>query len=317
VTAASDPTAAVRARIAQIESRFGAPSGGASRASGSDATAFASALSAAQSGLATPAAVTGAEVAAQSLKYLGIPYKWGGTDPATGLDCSALMQRAYKDLGVDLPRVAADQARAGTAVANLAQAKPGDLIAFGDPVDHIGMYLGNNKMIVAPQTGDVVKVQDVPSKITAIRRIVDGAAPVTGTTSGGTAATGPAGAYSELFRSAAAKHGLPASVLQAVAKHESAFNPRAVSPAGAQGLMQLMPSTAKGLGVNPFDPAQAVDGAARILSGNLQRFGSLDKALAAYNAGPGAVQKYGGVPPYAETQGYVRRILDDLRKEGV
>jgi soluble lytic murein transglycosylase-like protein len=304
----SDPTAAVRARIAQIENRFGA-SGGGVRATGSDATAFASALSAAQSGLTTQGVVTGAEVAAQSLKYLGVPYKWGGTDPATGLDCSALVQRAYKDLGVDLPRVAADQARAGTPVANLAQAKPGDLVAFGEPVDHIGIYLGNNKMIVAPQTGDVVKIQDVPSTITAIRRIVDGATPA-----GGSAG---AGAYAELFQSAAAKHGLPASVLQAVAKHESGFNPRAVSPAGAQGLMQLMPGTAKGLGVNPFDPAQAVDGAARILSGNLQKFGSLDKALAAYNAGPGAVQKYGGVPPYAETQGYVRRILDDLRKEGV
>jgi hypothetical protein len=302
----TDPTAAVRARIAQIEGRFGA-TGGGGRAPGSDATAFASALSAAQSGLGTAGKVTGAEVAAQSLKYLGVPYKWGGTDPATGLDCSALVQLAYRDLGVELPRVAADQARAGTPVANLAEAKPGDLVAFGEPVDHIGIYLGNNKMIVAPQTGDVVKVSDVPSKITAIRRIVDGA------TQAG-ASTGP---YSDLFRSAAAKHGLPASVLQAVAKHESGFNPRAVSPAGAQGLMQLMPSTAKGLGVNPFDPAQAVDGAARILSGNLQRFGSLDKALAAYNAGPGAVQKYGGVPPYAETQGYVRRILDDLRKEGV
>jgi soluble lytic murein transglycosylase-like protein len=304
----SDPTAAVRARIAQIENRFGASTGGM-RATGSDATAFASALSAAQSGLSTQGVVTGAEVAAQSLKYLGVPYKWGGTDPATGLDCSALVQRAYKDLGVDLPRVAADQARAGTPVANLAQAKPGDLVAFGDPVDHIGIYLGNNKMIVAPQTGDVVKVQEVPNTITAIRRIVDGATPTSGSTG--------AGAYAELFQSAAAKHGLPASVLQAVARHESGFNPRAVSPAGAQGLMQLMPSTAKGLGVNPFDPAQAVDGAARILSGNLQKFGSLDKALAAYNAGPGAVQKYGGVPPYAETQGYVRRILDDLRKEGV
>jgi hypothetical protein len=239
------------------------------------------------------------------LKYLGIPYKYGGTDPATGLDCSALVQRVYADLGVDLPRVASDQARAGTAVPNLAAALPGDLIAFGEPVDHVGIYLGNNKMIEAPHTGDVVKIVDVPTSFTAIRRVVGGGAAAPGTTP-----------FTGLFQSAAAKYGLPASVLAAVAKHESGFNASAVSAAGAQGLMQLMPSTAKGLGVDPFDPAQAIDGAARILSGNLQRFGSLDKALAAYNAGAGAVQRYGGVPPYAETQGYVQRILDDLQKEG-
>ena len=80
--------------------------------------------------------------------------------------------------------------------------------------------------------------------------------------------------------------------------------------------MQLMPSTAAGLGVDPFDPAQAVDGAARMLSGNLQRFGSIESALAAYNAGPAAVAKYGGVPPYAETQGYVQRVLNDVSEQG-
>jgi len=298
----TDPSAGVRARIAQIEARFGAGAA-QTRVGSASSNGFASALSAAQSDLST-STVSGASVAAQSLKYLGVPYKYGGTDPATGLDCSALVQQVYKDLGVDVPRVASDQARAGTAVPNLAAATPGDLIAFGDPADHIGIYLGNNKMIEAPQTGDVVKIIDVPTNFSAIRRIVGGA---------GTSAAAP---FNDLFQSAASKYGLPASVLKAVAKQESGFNASAVSPAGAQGLMQLMPSTAAGLGVNPFDPAQAVDGAARILSGNLQRFGSLDKALAAYNAGAGAVQRYGGVPPYAETQGYVQRILSDLQKEG-
>src|SRR5204863_7104461 len=124
-------------------------------------------------GSGTSGDTTGDEVVGAASKYLGVPYVWGGTDPNQGLDCSGLVQRAYKDLGVDLPRVAADQARAGTPVASLADARPGDLVAFGDPVDHIGIYAGDGKMVVAPHTGDVVKVQDIaPRTPTAIRRIV-------------------------------------------------------------------------------------------------------------------------------------------------
>ncbi|MCH1435161.1 MAG: lytic transglycosylase domain-containing protein, partial [Acidimicrobiales bacterium] len=111
--------------------------------------------------------------------------------------------------------------------------------------------------------------------------------------------------YADLFRSAGAAHGIQPSVLAAVAKTESAFDPNAVSHAGAQGLMQFMPGTAAEMGVDPYDPASAIDGAARYLSQNLRRFGSLELALAAYNAGPGAVQQHGGIPPFAETQAYV------------
>ena len=100
------------------------------------------------------------------------------------------------------------------------------------------------------------------------------------------------------------------ALLAAMARTESSFQPGAVSPAGAQGLMQLMPGTARGLGVaDPFDPAQAVDGAARLMRDLIDRFGRVDHALAGYNAGPGAVLRYDGVPPYAETQGYVAKIL--------
>ena len=83
-----------------------------------------------------------------------------------------------------------------------------------------------------------------------------------------------------------------------------------MSPAGAQGIAQLMPATARGLGVrDPFDPSQAIPAAARLLGGHLRAFGSVPLALAAYNAGPGAVRRYGGVPPYRETQAYVARVM--------
>ena len=115
--------------------------------------------------------------------------------------------------------------------------------------------------------------------------------------------------YANLFLAAGTKYGVSPKLLAAIAKVESNYNPRAVSKAGAQGLMQIMPATAHGLGVNPFDPAQAVDGAARIMAGNLKKFHSLPLAIAAYNAGAGAVHKYGGIPPYAETQAYVPKVL--------
>jgi peptidoglycan DL-endopeptidase CwlO len=115
--------------------------------------------------------------------------------------------------------------------------------------------------------------------------------------------------YASLFTAAGAKYHIDPALLAAVAKAESGFNPNAVSPAGAIGLMQIMPSTAAGLNVDPRDPAQAVDGAARLLKQNLQKFGSDALAVAAYNAGPGAVSQYGGIPPYAETQNYVKEVL--------
>jgi hypothetical protein len=118
--------------------------------------------------------------------------------------------------------------------------------------------------------------------------------------------------YDNYFQLAGQKYGISAKLLKAVAKQESGFNPNAGSSAGAKGLMQFMPGTAKGLGINPMDPAQAVDGAARLLSSYIKEFGSPEKALAAYNAGPGAVTKYGGIPPFAETQNYVHKIMGSL-----
>jgi len=131
----------------------------------------------------------------------------------------------------------------------------------------------------------------------------------TGTTGGASAL--PAGTpYGSEITTAAQRNGLDPALLAGLIKQESGFNANARSGAGAQGLTQLMPGTAAGLGVtNPLDPAQAIEGGAKYLKQQLDRFGGdVARALAAYNAGPGAVQRFGGVPPYAETQNYVRAV---------
>jgi soluble lytic murein transglycosylase-like protein len=116
--------------------------------------------------------------------------------------------------------------------------------------------------------------------------------------------------YGAEITAAAQRNGLDPALLAGLIKQESGFNPNAGSPAGAQGLTQLMPGTAASLGVgNPLDPAQSIEGGARYLKQQLDAFGGdTARALAAYNAGPGAVQRFGGVPPYAETQNYVRAV---------
>ena len=114
-----------------------------------------------------------------------------------------------------------------------------------------------------------------------------------------------------IFAEAATCYNLPVDLLKAVAKVESNFNPSAVSSAGAMGVMQLMPNTAKGLGVtNPFDAWQNIMGGAKYLRQQLDRFGDLRTALAAYNTGPGNVMKYGGEPSY--TQGYVNKVIANM-----
>ena len=117
--------------------------------------------------------------------------------------------------------------------------------------------------------------------------------------------------FSSIIDGAAERHGVSASLIRALIHTESAFNPRAVSPKGARGLMQLMPQIASYLGVkNSFDPQQNIAGGTRHLALLIKRYGgNLKLALAAYNAGESAVEQYGGIPPYRETQEYVRRVL--------
>jgi cell wall-associated NlpC family hydrolase len=179
----NDGIAAVQGRINEIQARFGAGSG----------AAFGTVLANQLGGLRTassfsfrggaparlPAGSSPAVDVAQ--QYLGVPYVWGGESPS-GFDCSGLVQYVYGQLGVDLPRTAAEQARVGQPVASLDEARPGDLLAFHDPIDHIGIYAGNGLMVVAPKTGEAVKVQNVYDTPTAIRRVLpSGGSPGFGT----------------------------------------------------------------------------------------------------------------------------------------
>ncbi|MGY1760575.1 transglycosylase SLT domain-containing protein [Geodermatophilus sp. SYSU D00779] len=316
-----DGLTAVQSRISEIQARFlvaprpaaSADWTAAATAAGLTGTGATSAVTAtAGAGSASSGSALEDRVVTEARRYLGVPYLWGGTDPAKGLDCSGFTKLVYGNLGIDLPRTSSQQATAGTAVASLADARPGDLVFFdhspGRPgIDHVGIYVGDGKMIAAPQAGEVVKVQDVGNPA-VIRRVLpaESASAVSGTAGGASLSGVP---YADLFTRAGSRHGVDPALLAAVAQQESGFDASAVSPAGAQGLMQFMPATARGLGVDPFDPASAVDGAARYLADLTRQFGSTELGLAAYNAGPGTVRRHGGIPPYSETQDYVRSVM--------
>jgi soluble lytic murein transglycosylase-like protein len=120
--------------------------------------------------------------------------------------------------------------------------------------------------------------------------------------------------FSEIIRQASEKYGIDESVIAAVIKQESSFNPAAVSRCGARGLMQLMPATARSLGVNDaFNPEENIMAGTRYLKQKLDEFdGNLSLALAAYNAGSGTVKKYGGIPPYQETRAYIDKVMKSI-----
>jgi cell wall-associated NlpC family hydrolase len=264
---------------------------------------------------------TGSNVVSEAEQFLGTPYVWGGSSPG-GFDCSGLVQYVYGQLGVSLPRTSEEQAQAGTPVSSLSAAQPGDLLFFAgsdgtaSSPGHVGIYVGNGEMIDAPYTGTDVQVQQVPAdQVVAIRRVLPD--DVSAVNSGSVDGSGPTtmgnvsvpAAYAGTIEQAATANGIPPSLLAGLLYHESRFEPDVVSSAGAEGIAQFMPSTAAGMGVNPFDPTQAIEGAAQLLGSYTKQFGSYADALAAYDAGPSAVENYGGVPPYAETQAYVPAVL--------
>ena len=173
-------------------------------------------------------------------------------------------------------------------------------------------------------------VREIPELTTVLQRIAEIKArfgPVSNVGAGGFASALAAAqapphparidpALEQTIAQSAAQHDLEPALIKAVMQAESGFNPLAVSRAGAQGLMQLMPSTAGSLGVqNPFDPAENVPAGSRYLRQLLDAYnGDISLALAAYNAGSGAVRRYGGIPPYPETQRYVTNVLGLLER---
>jgi soluble lytic murein transglycosylase-like protein len=165
----------------------------------------------------------------------------------------------------------------------------------------------------ASSTGAYPQIGQSPGLPTTAYASYSSGAPATldsaGTAAGDTTAAG--GEYTPLIEQAAARNGVDPAVLHGLIEQESGFDPSATSSAGALGLTQLMPSTAASLGVSePLNPAESIEGGARYLGELLRQFGgNTTDALAAYNAGPGAVQQYGGVPPYTETQQYVSKVL--------
>ena len=173
-------------------------------------------------------------------------------------------------------------------------------------IDTIGTRLTELQTMVAQMTAPAA-----PAASTSFAGALASAqtSPTTTPTTPATGA-GASTAFGAEIDAAAASNGIDPSLLKGLVSQESGFDPNARSGAGALGLTQLMPGTAASLGVtNPLDPAQSLQGGAKYLRQQLDRFGGDEKlALAAYNAGPGAVQRFNGVPPYRETQAYVKRV---------
>lgn len=174
--------------------------------------------------------------------------------------------------------------------------------------DNFRMLEGLNR--VQHRIGDIIQKFDPPRVKTADEKPEPSAVPLRNTS----AYNGPGFGreLESLIQQESSRHQVSPDLVRAMVRVESGGKPNAVSSAGAIGLMQLMPDTARQLGVDPYDPQENLDGGIRFLKNLANRYGNLDQTLAAYNAGPAAVDRYHGIPPYRETQNYVRQIRNLL-----
>jgi soluble lytic murein transglycosylase-like protein len=163
----------------------------------------------------------------------------------------------------------------------------------------------------ASTTASQVPAGDFAAALQAATTADASTPPIAAQSEGVAGTAGDGGEYDSVIEQAAERYGIDPAVLHGLIQQESGFDPSAQSSAGASGLTQLMPGTASSMGVsNPLNPTESIEGGARYLSQLMGQFGgNTEDALAAYNAGPGAVQQYGGIPPYAETQSYVSKVL--------
>lgn len=236
---------------------------------------------------------------------------------------------AIGSLGAVIGRISAIEARLGIrpsappATATTAGSVIGGGPGAGGAAVDFGGLLEHTERATGPMTG---RHPFAPAGVTAERRNGPSpfatAAPFTASAPAATAAIGvgtdtlpPGTPYRELFERAGATWGIPPQVLAAVGFVESSFRTDVVSPAGAQGLMQFMPATAASMGVDPWDPASAIDGAARLLRELQDRFGSLEVALGAYNVGPGTIARAGGgIVPGSQSEKYVAAVKTALEQ---
>lgn len=283
---------AVQARIGQIEQRFGVrrtlpvstsatpPATTATNVAGAAASTAVAPTTAAGASIASAAAAIAADPSASLTELLG-------TDPTTG-------------------SAATGTAGSGASFDQVFQAAVAELQAQWQQAG-----LTTSGSIATPAVGTTSALVATPAATASVAATsgVTGAAGVSGVVGveGAVAAATP---YSAMFEAAGARYGIPAKVLAAIGYVESRFRTDAVSSAGAVGMMQFLPSTAASMGVDPHDPASAIDGTARYLRSALDRFGSLDEAIASYNVGPGAIARAGGVQPGSQAERYLTKVLD-------
>jgi hypothetical protein len=229
-----------------------------------------------------------------------------GAQGADG-DFGALLSAAFADSSLTISAPADD-----TATTDASAAAPGSQLGGFAPMaqDMSSPYgLGSAQATTGLPTDYAVLTSSLTGRYGLSGSFGVGGVGGVGRTGGGSTTVDP---FSGLFAAAGQRHGVPADLLSAVGYVESRYRVDAVSSAGAEGVMQLMPFVSEELGVDPWDPAQAIDGAARLLRSHFDRFGNWDLALAAYNAGAGAVSRAGDTIPSPGVAEYVRRVNERM-----